>query len=80
MTRREIDDADLLMSDLDGEALLSYQDGEPLRVGDKDRQRDLHRWELDPVSAEDYVDRSRAVLGESERVRHMGHVDRYGQR
>jgi hypothetical protein len=42
-----------------GEALgIAYDDDEPLRVGDKEHERDLHRWELNPASAEDYRERS----------------------
>jgi hypothetical protein len=36
---------------------VEYQDNEELRSGDKLEQRDKHRWELDPASAEDYKDR-----------------------
>jgi len=36
-----------------------YGDSEELRCGDKERERDLHRWELNPASAEDYFDRAR---------------------
>lgn len=57
--------------------LVIYEDGEPLRVGEKERRRDQHRWELEPASAEDYADRMRGALGESQPVRRMGHVDRY---
>lgn len=38
---------------------ITYQEGEPLRVGWKEEERDEHRWELDPASAEDYVERTR---------------------
>jgi hypothetical protein len=30
-----------------------------LKVGEKERSRDEHRWELDPASSEDYNDRVR---------------------
>lgn len=37
-----------------GEALgVTYADGEELRVGEKQANRDKHRWELDPASSED---------------------------
>lgn len=40
-----------------GRALgVSYQDSEELRGSDKVSDRDKHRWELDPASAEDYKD------------------------
>jgi hypothetical protein len=41
-----------------GKALgVEYNDNEELRSGDKVRDRDKHRWELDPASAEDYKER-----------------------
>ena len=41
-----------------GKALgVEYQDNEELRGSDKVADRDKHRWELDPASAEDYRDR-----------------------
>jgi len=40
-----------------GRALgVEYQDNEELRASDKVADRDKHRWELDPASAEDYPD------------------------
>ena len=45
---------------------VTYQDGEELKVGDKERDRDTRRWELDPASSEDY----------NERVRDEGGLDR----
>lgn len=36
---------------------VTYEDNEELKVGEKERSRDLHRWELDPASADDYIDR-----------------------
>jgi hypothetical protein len=38
---------------------LEYQDTEELGGEDKVAERDRHRWELDPASAEDYPDRRR---------------------
>ena len=41
-----------------GRALgVQYEDNEELKSADKVTQRDKHRWELDPASAEDYKDR-----------------------
>jgi uncharacterized protein DUF6335 len=41
-----------------GKALgVEYQDNEELKASDKVVERDKHRWELDPASAEDYKDR-----------------------
>ena len=38
---------------------ISYADGEELKVGEKERERDRKRWELDPASSDDYQDRAR---------------------
>jgi hypothetical protein len=38
---------------------VTYSDDEELKVGEKERERDRHRWELDPASADDYQDRAR---------------------
>ncbi len=35
---------------------VTYQDDEELKASDKITERDRHRWELDPASAEDYKD------------------------
>jgi hypothetical protein len=35
---------------------ITYQDNEELKAADKLIERDRHRWELDPASAEDYKD------------------------
>ena len=41
-----------------GDALgIGYDEDEMLRFGEKERERDAHRWELDPASAEDYEER-----------------------
>jgi hypothetical protein len=41
-----------------GKALgVVYEDAEELKASDKVVERDKHRWELDPASAEDYKDR-----------------------
>lgn len=43
-----------------GEAVgLTYRDDEELFCGLKPRERDRHRWELDPASAEDWDERKR---------------------
>lgn len=43
-----------------GKALgVEYQDSEELQGANKIEERDKHRWELDPASAEDYRDRDR---------------------
>lgn len=36
-----------------------YDDFEELWFGEKERERDRHRWELDPASAEDWIERRR---------------------
>ncbi len=38
---------------------ITYADDEELKVGEKERSRDKHRWELDPASSDDYKDRVR---------------------
>lgn len=38
---------------------VTYADNEELKIGEKERSRDKHRWELDPASSEDYVERTR---------------------
>jgi uncharacterized protein DUF6335 len=43
-----------------GRALgVEYDDGEELKGSEKIQQRDRHRWEYDPASAEDYRDRNK---------------------
>jgi hypothetical protein len=49
-------------NDLDeiGKAIgVTYGDGEELKPGEQKERRDRHRWELDPASSEDYVDRTK---------------------
>ena len=49
---------DLEVVDDIGKALgVQYSDSEELRGSDKVTERDKHRWEMDPASAEDYKDR-----------------------
>ena len=38
---------------------VTYDDNEELKVGEKERERDKKRWELDPASSDDYQDRLR---------------------
>ncbi len=38
---------------------VTYSDNEELKVGEKERDRDKKRWELDPASSDDYRDRVR---------------------
>jgi hypothetical protein len=33
---------------------VTYNENEPLRLGEKEEERDRQRWELDPASSEDY--------------------------
>ena len=42
---------------------VTYQDNEELKVGEKERDRDKQRWELDPASSDDWQDRSRDESG-----------------
>lgn len=39
---------------------ITYADDEQLKVGEKERSRDEHRWELDPASSEDYQERTKS--------------------
>ena len=56
---------------------LTYQDEEQLTSGEKEADRDRHRWELDPASAEDYGDRQRDKSeGPAERLLAMTHSGR----
>jgi hypothetical protein len=49
---------DLEVVDDIGKALgVRYEDDEELKGADKVEERDKHRWEMDPASAEDYKDR-----------------------
>lgn len=51
-----------------------YQDAEVLRCGEKEADRDSHRWELDPASAEDYCERNRRnAAGPGEPLLSMTH-------
>lgn len=36
---------------------VTYRDDEELKFGEKERSRDKDRWELDPASSDDYIDR-----------------------
>jgi len=38
---------------------INYAADEELKAGEKERERDRHRWELDPASSDDYQDRTR---------------------
>jgi hypothetical protein len=45
-----------------GDALgITYRDDEELHLGDKERLRDEHRWELDPASSDDFLDRMKEL-------------------
>jgi Family of unknown function (DUF6335) len=55
---------------------VTYQEGESLRIGQKEEERDAHRWELDPASAEDYVQRSHEPELEAVEIRRMQHPHR----
>lgn len=51
---------------------VTYQEGEELKVGAKEEERDRHRWELDPASSEDYRERLHAPE-ESDEILAMTH-------
>lgn len=61
-----------------GEAIgVTYRDDEELRVGRKEAERDEHRWELDPASSEDWLQRSHDLSGgPAEEVQHLTHRHR----
>src|SRR5262245_50085861 len=46
-----------VVDELGGAVGLIYEDDEPLNTAEKIAKRDLHRWELDPASSEDYQTR-----------------------
>jgi hypothetical protein len=46
-----------IVDDIGQAAGLAYQDNEELKSTEKVAERDRHRWELDPASSEDYVER-----------------------
>ncbi len=48
-----------VVEDIGASIGINYAADEELKAGEKERERDRHRWELDPASAEDYQDRSR---------------------
>ncbi len=50
-----------------------YESYEELDCGMKDHERDRHRWELDPASAEDWDDRGGTRVSLAQRWRHFGH-------
>jgi hypothetical protein len=57
---------------------VTYADDEVLSAGEKEAERDAHRWELDPASSEDYAERSRQrTAGPADKILHMKHHDRY---
>ncbi|HUP48454.1 MAG TPA: DUF6335 family protein [Thermoanaerobaculia bacterium] len=47
-----------------------YAPGEELGCGEKEIEHDRHRWELDPASSEDYIERLHP-RGVSSRWRHF---------
>ena len=66
------DRADTTEEQFMDEILATGESFEELHCGE--REHDLHRWELDPASAEDYTERNRGVRrGLSQRWRHFGH-------
>lgn len=67
------DAADALMEEVIDDCGIVYEAYEELDCGVKDHERDRHRWELDPASAEDWDDRVRPRASLAERWRHFGH-------
>jgi Family of unknown function (DUF6335) len=62
-----------VLDDIGQAAGITYEEGEPLRIGEKEVQRNAHRWELDPASAEDYSERSHQRSPSAESIRRMRH-------
>lgn len=50
---------------------VTYREDEELNCGEKEKERDRHRWELDPASADDYFERARAEAGPREKARFL---------
>jgi len=48
-----------VVEEIAGAMGITYAADEPLKVGEKERERDKKRWELDPASSDDYQDRLR---------------------
>jgi hypothetical protein len=63
---------------------VTYQEGEVLKAGEKEAERDRHRWELDPASSEDYQERLHdtpdGTADEILTMTHSGHLPRKGHR
>jgi hypothetical protein len=58
------------MVDEIGEAVgVTYQEDEPLVFDEKYAKRDVARWENDPASSEDYMERQEALKSEPDRLR-----------
>ncbi len=56
---------------------VTYREDEELRFGQKEAERDEHRWELDPASSEDWLQRSHERSGgPADEVRHLTHRHR----
>ena len=45
---------------------VTYNETEPLRLGEKEEERDRQRWELDPASSEDYEEHASREKNKSE--------------
>ena len=50
-----------MVDELGKAAGVTYEDGEPLRFGDKVADRDAQRWELNPASSEGFQERAREL-------------------
>jgi hypothetical protein len=55
--QNQVDDIGMAMG-------VTYSDNEELKVGEKERSRDKQRWELDPASADDWIERNRGNSGQ----------------
>jgi hypothetical protein len=63
---------DVIVEDAIDDFGIVYEPYEELHCGDKGHERDVHRWELDPASADDWDDRVKPGPF-SRRWRHFGH-------
>lgn len=69
----QLDAAEVTADEVIEDFGIVYEPYEELDCGGKGHERDVHRWELDPASAEDWVDRVRPRGSYAERWRHFGH-------
>jgi hypothetical protein len=57
VVRDEEDGSNVYPADFGNALGVSYEDDEVLTIPGKEHERDVHRWELNPASSEDYQER-----------------------